>query len=303
MLYRWFRQKLLAKEGRRLPLKHPPLRVPAQGLREDYEERLEDVVTWGIMTVVAFLAIIVLAVYLAVVIYLNYDNSTKFVLQAFVHFGIPVATAIIPYVFISNRRKHKTAELRDLYLGMIAETYVGQQLERSRKFGCSVFHDIVEKSGDRKFNIDHVVIGRFGIAAIETKARSKPLKGETNLWAVNDKIHFMDGTYSKEPITQAKSNERWIRDIVFDLLSETGNPAFQFRRKEEIPVRTIICYPGWYVDYKKTNCNSIYVTNDELLLRYLHKRDPVWGQREVNLMAELFGKYLRNKCRGLLLAD
>ena len=60
---------------------------------------------------------------------------------------------------------------RDLRLGYEAERAVGEELNQLMREGYYVFHDV---PGDREFNVDHVVVGRSGVYAIETKGRSKP---------------------------------------------------------------------------------------------------------------------------------
>lgn len=47
---------------------------------------------------------------------------------------------------------------------------MGQELNQLLRDGYYVYHDIPAD----KFNIDHIVAGKKGVFAIETKARSKP---------------------------------------------------------------------------------------------------------------------------------
>lgn len=213
----WLRRKLLAKENKRLPLKHPPLKVPAQELRSMYEDRLLDVVLFG----VGILLFVILI--LAGVVWILTKVGLEFSVIHIAAYGIVIAVpGLFLLILIYHFRKSRK-ELQNFYLGIIAETFVGQQLERTRAFGCSVFHDFIHNNENIRFNIDHIVIGRFGIAVIETKGRSKPMKGDTLLWATNDKIQFCDGTYTKSPVTQARANERCVREILFNLLSQTDN--------------------------------------------------------------------------------
>ena len=49
-------------------------------------------------------------------------------------------------------------------LGLEAEMAVGQELNQLLRHGYWVFHDLPAD----KFNIDHVVVGRNGVFAVET---------------------------------------------------------------------------------------------------------------------------------------
>ena len=59
---------------------------------------------------------------------------------------------------------------RIVRLGYDGEVTVGQELNQLLRDGYCVYHDIPAD----KFNIDHIVVGKKGVFAIETKARSKP---------------------------------------------------------------------------------------------------------------------------------
>jgi hypothetical protein len=301
VLGKWFVRKLLAKTGKRFPLKTPPLRVPAQELRGRFDECLLEIFFFVVMSVLAGILTIITLATVRPLVFLIFSGA-KLSPASFIILASVVVAPVAMLLFLRKvRQRHR--ELRDVYIGMLAETYVGQQLERLRAFGCSIFHDIIEQQGTKRFNVDHVVIGRFGIAVIETKGRSKPASGETVLWTTNTNVQFCDGSYSAEPITQVKANERLIRDIFFERLKEAGNQNLDVHRKQDIPIRAILCYPGWFVDFDRSDCSDVYVTNDELLLQYLRKREPVWTQKQVTTAAQIFGEYLRNKRRGVLLTD
>ena len=74
------------------------------------------------------------------------------------------------FIILYNRRIN-------LRLGLDCERAVGQELNQLMLDGFRVFHDF--PAGE--FNIDHIVVGKTGIFAVETKGRAKPLKGDVNI--------------------------------------------------------------------------------------------------------------------------
>lgn len=117
-------------------------------------------------------------------------------------------------------------ELRRRWQGIDGEKVVGQMLEQLRQYGCKVYHDI----GEEGFNVDHVVIGPHGVFAIETKAPSKPLKGETVVEFSGDSVTVGGYTPDRDPIAQTKASARHVRDL---LRKMTG---------DEIAVKPVLLY-------------------------------------------------------------
>ena len=91
--------------------------------------------------------------------------------------------------------------------------------------------------------------------------------------------------------------------MIMERIRETANKEFRHMRKEDLPIRAILCYPGWYIDYTRTDCNGFYITNDELLLQYLRKREPVWNQEQTSSMAQMLGEYMRKNRMDILLEE
>jgi hypothetical protein len=152
---------------------------------------------------------------------------------------------LLPVPFIKITRR--LSERANYRLGLDAELAVGRELNFTMREGFYVFHDFPEE----KNNIDHVVVGPYGIFAIETKGRAKPDRGRG---AVDAKVIY-DGTSLKFPdtvkdtaaITQARKQaatlSKWLGSAV-------GEP---------VKVRPALALPGWYVERKKP---------DDLLLLY-----------------------------------
>lgn len=51
---------------------------------------------------------------------------------------------------------------------------------------------------DGSFNIDHVLIGEVGVMVFDTKARAKPIKGDTSIKYQNGKLVFAKGSLGFE---------------------------------------------------------------------------------------------------------
>jgi hypothetical protein len=131
-------------------------------------------------------------------------------------------------------------------LGFDGEVATGQELNRMMLNGYHVYHDFVAD----KFNIDHIVVGRAGVFAVETKGRSKPVSGKG---AADAKVIY-DGNRLQFPnwveansLQQAKIQAQWLERW---LSSATG---------EKTQVRPVLALPGWYVE--RTSPDGIPVIN------------------------------------------
>jgi hypothetical protein len=126
---------------------------------------------------------------------------------------------------------------RDLRLGLEAEMAAGQELSQLIADGFAVFHDI---PGNKKFNVDHVVVGRSGVFAIETKGRAKRVRGDESGYRVTfdqGRLQF-PGWSEVEPLEQARRNAIWLGRW---LTSAVGGP---------INAKPVLLLPGWFVDRK-----------------------------------------------------
>jgi hypothetical protein len=76
-----------------------------------------------------------------------------------------IGATILLFRFLHRRRN-------DL-LGYLGERAVAEYLEPLRQNGFRIFHDVPCEGRKTNFNIDHVVVGPTGVAAIEVKTRRK----------------------------------------------------------------------------------------------------------------------------------
>ena len=143
----------------------------------------------------------------------------------------------------------RSARKRRLYLdGLRAELAVAQCLTPLIAEGGMVFHDF--PTG--KYNIDHIVVGRPAVFAIETKWRRKPgYSGRAAARVQFDgrQLMFPSHTESK-PVEQARYQADWLSDF---LARGVG---------ESVRVIPVLALPGWYIEHTDRSIkNDVLVSN------------------------------------------
>lgn len=141
------------------------------------------------------------------------------------------------------------ASLRRLALdGLHAELSVAQCLTPLIAEGAMVFHDFPADRG----NIDHVVVARSVVFAIETKSRRKPgAKGKASARMRYDgqQLFFPNHTETK-PIEQAAYQADWLEK----LLRNAG--------VDRVRVVPVLALPGWYVELANRDARAnVLVSN------------------------------------------
>lgn len=246
------------KEGKRSPLERKPLRNPGESLGQEIERLLGD-------ELVSIALIILLPIIFAFWEWFRWFMQlppqpwqTTVAALPFIGYGV--------YRFIPFRRR-----LRDLQLGLEGEKYVGQALEELRSKGCHIFHD-VQCDG---FNIDHVVVSPHGIFAIETKTRSKPLRGSVVVRYDGQRVWVNGVEPDRNPIDQAHASRKWLRDF---FVRETGR---------RYPVRGVVVFPGWFVEPSEhKEKDAIWVLNHEALPSFI-EHEPLLLEPEDVALASL----------------
>ncbi len=145
---------------------------------------------------------------------------------------------IIVYIHYGRKLIQMRAQLRNLRLGYECELAVAQELDQLMLHGYRVFHDIPADG----FNIDHLVVGKNGIFAVETKGRSKRDKGKSQTQQQarvkydGKALHFPNRVETA-PIDQAKRQARWASQWL------TGATGMQ------VQVQPVVVLPGWYIEW------------------------------------------------------
>lgn len=120
--------------------------------------------------------------------------------------------------------------------------------------GRYIYHDFPAD----KFNIDHVIVGKEGVLAVETKGRSKKMTGrrkEDVLITYDGKQLKFPSHTEKKPLEEAKDHARWLSKW---LSSATG---------ESVQVTPVLTIPGWFI--KRTSLDGISVLNPGEFRKFL----------------------------------
>ena len=148
-----------------------------------------------------------------------------------------VATIAVIVAFLLHHVTRAMARLGNLMLGLQCELATSQALDELVGEGCTVIHDV---PGDG-FNIDHVVVAPWGVFAIETKGRSRPVSmpvaamtihvDERGVHVPRARGAFNDAGAAR----QARGQALWLHRA---LHRETGHAPW---------VQSVLVYPGWRI--------------------------------------------------------
>jgi hypothetical protein len=235
---------VLLRKRRALRRKNPInvhlLRSPGQTLLEKIEDTNSDLFSYLFTT--PFLSLFLYVYYLS-----TSKSNLLFLSFTFIYFA--------GLFYIGYKLIRLSKERESLRLGYDAELAVGQELNLLMRHGFYVFHDVNLKNTINEFNIDHVVVGKTGVFAVETKGRSKPTD---NIGKDSSKVNF-DGKKlvfpqweETEPVEQAKRQaaalQKWLSSAV-------GEP---------ITTKAVIVLPGWFtITTNKTDIALINGKNPE----------------------------------------
>lgn len=232
-----YRQRRLAHKRRRSPLTSDLLRPPGYGVRVQIEALRDRVDELFVMLVAG--PLILFSVHLTQSHFFGAQESITRTLLVGVA-AAAVVTWTVSRLLKLSRRLHR------LRLGLDAEMAVGQELDQLMKNGAVVFHDVPAE----KFNIDHLVIAPSGVFAVETKGRSKPLRGrgseDAEVVFDGEALQF-PGWKETEPLSQAKRQAKWVGEWLSRAVGAS------------VAVTPVLAIPGWYI--KATGRSQVRVIN------------------------------------------
>lgn len=224
--------KLYLRLEQRKPVRRPFtqefMRLPGQSLRDRIESTREEFDTN--LLVMIFMPVIMFSIHLSQSYYGAAPETTTRI-----GFSVIIVMAIVIYFLRKIIKSRK--DLAALQLGLDGEIATAQLLDPLKRHGFYVYHDFQAKG----FNIDHVLVGPSGVFAVETKARSKPDRGNNtdDSKVIFDGSHLIFPAYKEsKSIEQAKRQAKWLNQW---LSSAVG---------EQIPVLPLLVVPGWFVDIK-----------------------------------------------------
>jgi hypothetical protein len=153
-----------ARKKDRPPEKFKLLRSPGESQRRRVQKADENLFSY--LYGGAFVPLVVLSLGLLLAVRLPKRLVLVGVAVAAVLFVASTVYAMILLLQFLNRRRN------DL-LGYLGERAVAEHLEALREGDYRIFHDVPCEGRKKNFNIDHVVVGKTGVAAIEVKTRRK----------------------------------------------------------------------------------------------------------------------------------
>jgi len=261
------RQK--AKRRLRPPLELKLLRLPGESLRIKADKLLEQMVDW-LLYGAGVATLLMIAPWLLPLVVPRVNGYPLLISSAalFTAAGIVVISRVVKL----------GSERSNVRLGYAGERDVAAQLHPLSARGCLVFHDVpIERDGYVE-NIDHVAVGPHGLVVIETKTRSIPTDGPSDVGEVTfdgERLiwpRYADDTAS---VRQVKRCAEWLGKLARD---ECGH---------EVPVQQIIAIPGWKVNPGK--CYNPRVINpgalDAVFETMIHETKPTLKPAEIKRIA------------------
>jgi len=194
---------------------------------------------------------------------------------------VSVLLAMVMIIYAALKIVHLAKERRIKGLDLEGEIAVGKMLEPLIRDGGWVFHD-VQPCGCK---IDHILVNRAGVFAIETNTRCKSTlvdKNQAMKVVFDGKRLSFPGHSESESIDKAREQalclERWLN----------------LRLGQTVPVQPVVAIPGWYVDPK--GHYDVLVTNPRRpeSLAYPPQGSPGLNLKMVNQIAEKLDLHCRN---------
>ena len=248
------------------------VRRPGEKLDQDYRTIMEDLVP----VVGQLIAIPPVAAFVPMLLSDYSPGAWKLGLLA--ASGSLFLAAIIWYLLKLRDMFVKRGKIR---LGLFGERAVGDQLEILKTESYRVFHDVPCLGGGGPFNLNHVIVGRGGLAVIKTKTYRKPKEGAAK---ANCRVEF-DGTQliwpwgrSTGELEQVQRNADWLKAYLKKELAVDVKPM------------QVLSIPGWYVHTSKPG--KVRVLNQKQLPKGINDlRGPLTAKEE-----ELVVRRLASKC-------
>ena len=186
--------------------------------------------------------------------------------------------ALCVAVVVAWRVMRQLPRLRDIRLGIEGERAVGQFLERLREQGYHVFHDVLAEG----FNVDHVLIGPAGVLTIETKTRSKPVRGDARIAFDGKRLTIAGHEPDRNPLVQALAQAGWLKS----LLAESTGRRFD--------VQPVVVFPGWYVEASPGAHRPVWVMEPKGLPAFLAREPVRLSAEDVKLAAFHLSRFVRS---------
>lgn len=183
-----------------------------------------------------------------------------------------ITTAGAAFFLVRVRRR-----VKNLKQGRDGEIAVAQYLDGLREDGARIFHDV--PGGN--FNLDHVVISRHGIVAVETKTLTKP-DANARITFDDDGLLVAGRRPDRDYLAQVSAQIDWLRRL---LKESTG---------KDLPVRGALVFPGWWVDpAPASRRRGVWVLEPKALPDFLQNEPLRLENADVALAAYHLSRYIR----------
>ena len=178
--------------------------------------------------------------------------------------GVGIGCAVIAVLLFFSIRGGVRA-LTAFFKGAHGEERVGFLLA-TLPAGCHVFHNLPDAAGD----IDHVVVGPYGVYAVETKCWSG------NVTVGEDGQLLVDGKRpSRPPIRQAFRSAQVIGDYLRERME--GAPA----------CAPVVCFASETFEPGRQKCGQVTVCNASELLSVLMAKEGRLSPNEVERVVQV----------------
>ena len=168
--------------------------------------------------------------------------------------------------------------LRRLKQGRAGEQAVAECLDLLRSAGAFTFHDVPGVG----FNIDHVVVSRHGVFAVETKTISKPVGRDARITFDGEKV--LVGRYepSRNPVKQARAQAAWLKRLIEEATGVQAN------------VRPVVTFPGWFVQGTQLrDRTSPWVLEPKALVQFVQNEPECLTEPQVKLVTHFLKRHIR----------
>jgi Nuclease-related domain len=256
----------MVKQKYKSPLKDKPLRNPGQSV----DQEILNLKLNGLLDCFLYSS---LTIFWAAIEWMHwYEKSPP-------NPTLATSIALLVVTYSAVRIYLIKKKIKSLKLGLDGEKAVGQYLEHLRENGAKVFHDI---PGDN-FNLDHVVICKSGLYAVETKTYSKPDKGEAKIIFDGDAIFLNGKIKTDKPIIQVRAASKWLNDLI---LETTGL---------KLNVKPVIVFPGWFIEpTSESKTSDVWVLNPKALPTFIGNSKEQLSIEQVRMVSGHLSRYIRS---------
>ena len=222
------------------------------------------------------------------------NNNAMALIAMIVFFTLFVAYEWVVWYFPSLRKPHYLTcglivfvafgirelikirkQIKNHCRGSLGEKVVADELERIKRNGFMVIHDFQHK---RLGNIDHIVIGRQGVFALETKYRTHESEND-RIYYDGENVYTLNSSNIKNLITNDNGKSP---------CNQAAHAAAELKEMLEIDfpkvkrVKPVVIFPFWDIKLAEfENAPNVRVSNEKDISKQLIGRDDYFSNAEV----------------------